>query len=194
MSSAPPCPVSSCGTAASLADARRACVGFEAGVVAHPPSHRLASVVVHPPRLIAPVDADGFQEIISHRHCRHQRRPCLDTHRPVPPSLEGKCFNCLVTNHVQTQCRSLPCCFCCKTTGHRVRQCRRSTTVATSTLGQGGPRQSASTAHRCAGDATMSGLRGGRSGPWPKTSKLGDGGAEGDGPGALGPSWGNPFH
>jgi len=38
--------------AASLADAGWACTGFEAGVVAHAPSFRLASVVVHPPRQI----------------------------------------------------------------------------------------------------------------------------------------------
>lgn len=108
--------------AASLGDAGRACTGFEAGVVAHAPSLRLASVVVHPPRLIGQVDADDFREIAS----RRRRRPRLDTGRPVRRGLEGKCFNCLVTNHLKAQCQSLPRCFSCKATGHHVRQRRRS--------------------------------------------------------------------
>ena len=63
-------------------------------------------------------------------------------------------------------------------------------------MGRGCPRQSAtSMGHRCAGDATVSGLRGGRSGPWSRTSKFGDGGAGGDGPSvSLGPDRGTPFH
>lgn len=134
-----------------------ACAGFVAGAAHyHPPSQRLASVVVHPPRLSGQADADGFREIVSRRRWRRRRRPRLNTRRSVPRGLEGKCFNCLSTDHVKALCRSLPRCFRCKATARpsirfvSVREVRRRPCPPWAWVALA--RQSASTGHRSAGN------------------------------------------
>lgn len=61
------------------------------------PRRRLASVVMHPARMSAEPDSDGFQEV--HNRCRWRRTVVAASSRPVPADLVGKCFNCLSTDH-----------------------------------------------------------------------------------------------
>ncbi|KAG0526126.1 hypothetical protein BDA96_06G118600 [Sorghum bicolor] len=97
-----------------------------AGLEAPPPvvplqAARLRSVVVHPARLSAEPDAEGFREVHSRR--RWRRRPSPVPARPVPPDLIGLCFNCLSDSHVKADYRFPSRYRTCRAEGHRARFC-----------------------------------------------------------------------
>lgn len=88
-----------------MADAQRA------STPTPPPSHRrLASIVVHPPRMSVEPDADGFRPVQRRRRWRRVAEP----RRLVPSNLIGKCFNCLAGDHVCAECMFPSKCFNCK--------------------------------------------------------------------------------
>jgi hypothetical protein len=80
---------------------------------------RVASIIIHPPRMSVQPDADGFMEVQSRRRWRHAPEP----RRPVPPNLVGKCFNCLAEDHVRADYTFPSKCFNCKGEGHQERDC-----------------------------------------------------------------------
>lgn len=89
-----------------------------------PPRRQLASVVVHPPRMSTPPDAEGFRTIESRRRWRRAVAPPLtEQPRPVPANLVGKCFNCLSESHVKADCTGPARCFNCLQAGHQARDC-----------------------------------------------------------------------
>ncbi|KAJ1266061.1 hypothetical protein BS78_08G122100, partial [Paspalum vaginatum] len=51
--------------------------------------------------------------------------PAAQPSRPVPPELEGRCFNCLSGDHVAAACRALSRCFRCNDEGHQAKECWR---------------------------------------------------------------------
>lgn len=53
---------------------------------------RSRSPVAHPARTIGAPNADGFHRVQSHRRWRRRTPPRQS--KPVPPHLNGKCFNC----------------------------------------------------------------------------------------------------
>jgi hypothetical protein len=99
-----------------MADARRAHLH---DVHASPP--RLHSLVVHPARLLAELDPDGFREV--HSRCRWRCQPSPMLPRPVPVDLIGLCFNYLGDDHVKADCHFLSRCSSCRREGHRARNC-----------------------------------------------------------------------
>jgi hypothetical protein len=76
------------------------------------------------PRAAAPVDADGFTLVQSHRREHPQASSHPRRQRPVPSSLIGRCFNCLADDHVAARCTFLSCCLFCLSTRHRARNCK----------------------------------------------------------------------
>lgn len=78
------------------------------------PPRRLASIVVHPARMSVEPDTDGFHQVQSRRRWRRVAPP----RRPVPAALNGKCFNCLATDHVRAACTFPSHCFNCEREGH----------------------------------------------------------------------------
>ena len=99
----------------------------QAATASPPPMARLRSVAVHPARLSAEPDDDGFREVHSRR--RWRRRPSPTLARPVPPDLVGLCFNCLRDDHIRANCRFPPRCRTCRQEGHRARFCPMATFV-----------------------------------------------------------------
>jgi hypothetical protein len=77
------------------------------------------AAAAHPPRMSTEPDVDGFREVHSRRRWRRTTAP----RRPVPASLVGKCFNCLVESHVKAQCTFPSRCFRCHEEGHHERHC-----------------------------------------------------------------------
>lgn len=76
----------------------------------------------HPVRPLGEPDADGFYSIRSRRLLRRRSPPRPP--KPVPPELQGLCFNCLASTHVKAACRIRPRCFNCWHEGHRASACR----------------------------------------------------------------------
>uniref|UniRef100_K3XPU8 CCHC-type domain-containing protein n=1 Tax=Setaria italica TaxID=4555 RepID=K3XPU8_SETIT len=88
---------------------------------AAPAPTRLASLVVHPARMSAAPDAEGFGQVESRR--RWRRAAPSRPSKPVPPELVGLCFNCPASDYVRAN-RSFPArCLTCKQEGHRARDC-----------------------------------------------------------------------
>lgn len=85
-----------------------------------PPPRRLASIVVHPARMSAEPDTEGFREVHSRWRWRCATAPAS---RPVPADLVGKCFNCFAEDHVRADCKASARCFNCKETGHHACDC-----------------------------------------------------------------------
>lgn len=77
------------------------------------------AAAAHPPRMSTEPDVDGFREVHSRRRWRRTTAP----RRPVPASLVGKCFNCLIESHVKAQCTFPSRCFRCHEEGHHERHC-----------------------------------------------------------------------
>lgn len=71
-----------------------------------PPAPKLRSLVVHPARLSAEPDSDGFRQVNS--RCRWHRRPSPAQPKPVLADLVSLCFNCLGDDHVKANCRYPP--------------------------------------------------------------------------------------
>lgn len=55
--------------------------------------------------------------MVRSRRCERQRSPPRLA-KPVPPELEGLCFNCLSCSHIKAECRSAPRCYNCWCEGH----------------------------------------------------------------------------
>ncbi|WVZ79745.1 hypothetical protein U9M48_027289 [Paspalum notatum var. saurae] len=109
-----------------LGPLRRALSNADAGRAA------VRSIVVPGSHFAADLEpeADGWTKVV-HRH--HHRSKALPVERrmrreprPVPPELEGHCFNCLSREHVAAACRALSRCFRCNEEGHHARDCWRS--------------------------------------------------------------------
>ncbi|CAD6229522.1 unnamed protein product [Miscanthus lutarioriparius] len=64
----------------------------------------------------------GFFQVRS-RRCDRRHSPPRSPPRPVPPELEGLCFNCLQPGHVKAQCRARPRCYNCWGEGHHAASC-----------------------------------------------------------------------
>lgn len=86
-----------------------------------PHVNRIRSIVVHPARLSAEPDEDGFHEVHSRR--RWLRRSPPRAVKPVPEDLIDLCFNCLGNNHVKAECTFPSRCRSCRQEGHRARFC-----------------------------------------------------------------------
>lgn len=84
-----------------------------------PARNRLASIIVHPPRMSVEPDTKGFKMVQSWRCWRH----ATESRRPMPVNLVGKCFNCLSDKHVKADCMSLVRCFNCLDNGHQACDC-----------------------------------------------------------------------
>jgi hypothetical protein len=83
------------------------------------PLRRLASVVVLPTHMSVEPDADSFRQVQSRRRWRR-----VDAPRSLVPSiLEGKCFNCLATDHVRADYTFPSRCFNCEQAGHQAWDC-----------------------------------------------------------------------
>ena len=89
------------------------------------PHSRLASPPSHPARALGDPDADGFFRVRS-RRCERRHSPPKSP-RPVPPELNGLCFNCLRPGHVWATCRYRSRCYDCGEEGHTTTNCRRPT-------------------------------------------------------------------
>ncbi|KAJ1263257.1 hypothetical protein BS78_09G169600 [Paspalum vaginatum] len=71
---------------------------------------------------------DGWTTVVhrrdratAHRLAPRATRPS----RPVPPELEGRCFNYLPWDHVAAACQAASRCFRCKEEGHQAKDCWR---------------------------------------------------------------------
>lgn len=82
----------------------RGVIGAEQRPSSPPPQRRLASIVVHPPRMSVEPDADGFRAVESSRRWRRAPAP----RRPVPADLVGKCFNCFAGDHIKAEWQIAP--------------------------------------------------------------------------------------
>jgi len=76
----------------------------------------------HPARPRGQPDREGFFQVRS-RRCDRRHSPPRSPPRPVPPELEGLCFNCLQPGHVKAQCRARPRCYNCWGEGHHAASC-----------------------------------------------------------------------
>lgn len=76
---------------------------------------------LHPARLSAEPDAEGFREVHSRRRWRRRPSPARGTQ--VPADLVGLCFNCLREGHVRADCSFPSRCRACRREGHRARHC-----------------------------------------------------------------------
>ncbi|KAJ1289597.1 hypothetical protein BS78_02G176800 [Paspalum vaginatum] len=109
-----------------MADARRA---------AAPRGARLRSMVVpsahveHFPIGVSNEEEDGWTTVVHRRRRSSLSRPVERRGgrlaRPVPPELEGRCFNCLAWDHVAAACRASSHCLRCNEEGHRAHDCWR---------------------------------------------------------------------
>lgn len=102
-----------------MAVARRSHPRGSAAVIAS--MRRGASLVAHPTRVFEKPNEDEFYQVRSCRcwRCRSSPKPTL----PVPPALDGLCFNCLASNHVKADCVFPSRCFNCRCEGHRAFAC-----------------------------------------------------------------------
>lgn len=82
---------------------------------------KVCSVMVHPTRESAALDADGFHQVHSRR--RWRRRLPTRLLKPLPEDLIGLCFNCLGDDHVKADYRFPSCCRSCRREGHHARNC-----------------------------------------------------------------------
>ncbi|WVZ98724.1 hypothetical protein U9M48_044124 [Paspalum notatum var. saurae] len=79
-------------------------------------------------RSVGAAAEDGWTTVVhrrgrpaAHRGPYRAPRPS----RPVPPELDGRCFNCLSWDHVAAACRAASRCFRCNDEGHQAKDCWR---------------------------------------------------------------------
>lgn len=75
---------------------------------------------LHPVRLSASPDAEGFRPVESRR--RWHRHPARAL-KAVPTDLVRLCFNCLANDHVKADCTFASRCHTCRREGHRAHDC-----------------------------------------------------------------------
>lgn len=73
----------------------------------------------------AAAEAEGWHTVQRKIRCR-RLAASRSSRKPLPPAMDGRCFNCLEKGHRKYDCREPTRCWMCRRPGHRSFECYKS--------------------------------------------------------------------